>query len=250
MSKTDDRSVQTPDWLHNVEEYPSKASFDLDKLYVLVNDEMALQQKKRDQIITLYLAMITFFVPFTIELSGVMAAVKGFLFLFLSVIGVVLGLIMIRYRVYKEVYWIALRALSQLKNYPTEAIDKCLVQSVYFKSLTKIAGKFADKQKKKIKRFKLAKAVFFSAETLYFVLQAFVSSAILAVACIFLMETVPPLPKYLAVVGVGLVTFVLQYFRYVGALSKVYLAAADPESSAAFNYGFSKAWHLHFYQTH
>ena len=248
MSKANETEGKTLDWLHDVEEYPYQANFDLDKLYLVLNDELGLQQKKRDQIITLYLAMITFFVPFTIELSGVLPIVKGFMFLFLSVIGFVLALIIIRYRVYKEVFWIALRTMSQLKNYPKDVIDKQLVQSLYYKSLCKTAGKFVNPKKKRIRLFKLAKKSFFSAETLYYVLQAFVSSAILAVAGIFLLDFMPPLSKYLVTVAVGLAAFLLQYFRYVRALAKIYAAAAEPSDEDSFNYGFSKAWHLHFYQ--
>ncbi len=238
-------------WLSQIPktEKEKAKDIDIDTIYGFTNDELSLQQKKRDQIITLYLAMITFFIPFTIELTSVTHLVKGIMFLFLSVIGLILGLIVMRYRIYKEVYWIALRTLSQLKNYPNEQMNKSLVQSLYYMSLCKIANKFVDKKKEKIKFLKLAKSSFFSAETLYFVLISFVSSAILAVALIFMLKTLPDTTRYTIAVCASIFTFISEYSKYTQALASVYAAAARPHDEKAFNKGFSKAWHLHFYET-
>ncbi len=241
-------NAQKPDWLMEVDEYPYQPNFDIDKLYDAANEEMALQQRKRDQIITLYMAMITFLVPFTIGLA-VASLVKGLMFLFLSVIGLILGLIMIRYRVYKEVYWVSIRTLARLKNSPKESVDKRLIQSVFYSSLKKVGGKFADKEKKKINLKKLAKESFFSSETLYFVLQAFVSSAIFTVSFIFILDFAHPAIRYTASALVGMALFGLQYYKYIKELARTYLSLADEENKRAYNYAFSKAWHLHFYKS-
>ncbi len=139
MSKNIKTADNNFDWLSEIPEAKVQKHVNLEHIYSTANDELSLQQQKRDQIITLYLAMITFFIPFTIELESTSPFVKGFMFLFLSIIGFILGLIVIRYRIYKEVYWITLRALAQMKNYNDDEITKQLVQSLYFKSLCKVA---------------------------------------------------------------------------------------------------------------
>ncbi len=139
MSKNIKTADNNFDWLSEIPEAKAQKHVNLEHIYSTANDELSLQQQKRDQIITLYLAMITFFIPFTIELESTSPFVKGFMFLFLSIIGFILGLIVIRYRIYKEVYWITLRALAQMKNYNDDEITKQLVQSLYFKSLCKVA---------------------------------------------------------------------------------------------------------------
>ncbi len=248
MSKRTYIPEKNPDWCAEIPSPSVAQHIDLENIYTVANDELSLQQKKRDQIITLYLAMITFFVPFTIELEA-LPAVKGCMFLFLSVIGSLLGLIVIRYRVYKEIYWISLRAIAQLKNYEDSQINKSLIQSLYFNSLYKKAAKYANKDKKKVKIFLLAKSVIFSAETLYFILQSFVSSAIFAVSVFFIFSSVSIPIRFAISIVLGIALFVFQYFTYIRALAKVYEVAARPDDKKAFNYCFSKAWHLHIYQT-
>lgn len=53
---------------------------DLENLYSLANAELALQQSKRDQIITIYLAMFYFLLPFALSMESIGLQVKGFIF--------------------------------------------------------------------------------------------------------------------------------------------------------------------------
>ena len=63
--------------------------------------------------------------------------IKGMIFLLLGVVGIMFSFIAVRYREYKEVYWMCCQALTVLQSFKPEEIDKHVVQSVFYHSLYK-----------------------------------------------------------------------------------------------------------------
>lgn len=98
--------------------------YDLVTIYEKCIDEMTLQQSKRDQIITIYLAMFSFIVPFALSSEQLDLFAKGFVFLSIAIIGFGFSLIIIRYRMYKEVYWICCQTITNLMSFKAGEIDK------------------------------------------------------------------------------------------------------------------------------
>lgn len=226
--------------------------YDLTEQYKNANAEMSLQQSKRDQIITIYLAIFSFLIPFALSLSTIDWTVKGIIFLGVGIIGVLFGMIIVRYRVYKECYWTCCQALTVMMNYNKEDLDKEFVQHVYYKCLFKKGNKFIQEKtqkdgsvKKKFKDGLFFKSNMFSAETIHFTIVAFIASIIFG----FGAGLVCPLATLFAVLvgcGVGLIIFVLMHVEYFRQLKRVYRVLID-DLDDSFNLAFSKAWFLHFY---
>ncbi len=204
-----DESIQT-----------KKAEFDFPTMYQHAHDEMTLQQSKRDQMITVYLALITFIVPFSFSLEAITGVVQGLLFLALAIIGVLFNVIVIRYRIYKESYWLACQTLTLLTNYPTEAMDKTLVQSLYYQSMKKKYNGFIDHDAKKVKMFKLFKKSLFSAETLYFAVHAFAVAVLSALSAIFLIGS--SLVGIISSIAIGVVVLSFLFILHFNTLSHVF----------------------------
>ncbi|MBP7177163.1 MAG: inositol monophosphatase family protein [Thermoclostridium sp.] len=58
-------------------------------------------------------------------------------FFALYVLGFLLAKVVVRYRIYKEVYWITCRTISQLHAFKQEGITKDLVQHIFYMTLKK-----------------------------------------------------------------------------------------------------------------
>ena len=151
-----------------------KPDYDLPMLYQQSNEEMVAQQSKRDQVVTLYLAMFSFIVPYAMSMEGVSELVRGFIFLAVAIVGIMFSLILIRYRVYKEAYWICCRAITQLMNFEEEKIDKELIQSIYYDCLYANGNGFVNGDKFNHKKF--FKKHIFSGETIYYIVQIFITA--------------------------------------------------------------------------
>lgn len=220
--------------------------YDFQLLYERVHEELTLQQTKRDQIISLYLALVSFLIPFAFSVDSLPMQAKGAIFLALGMVGVMFASIIVRYRVYKEVYWLCCQTVSQLMNYETADINKAVVQHTFYTVLTKKARKFV----RKTKRGQMDHRLFFcknvnSAETLHYVIHS------LVVTVIFSLGVAVMLPVELwiaAVVGAaaGAVLFVCLLVNYFAKCEEVYRVAIDGQD-ASFNKAFDKAWFLHFY---
>ena len=123
-------------------------NYNWENLYEHAHSELSLQQSKRDQIISLYLAVFTFLLPFVISLEGIAMNLKGLIFIGIGIIGLILAPVIIRYRVYKEIYWLCCQTLTQLMNYESKEVDKELVQHLFYKCITQ-RGKATLPQNKK-----------------------------------------------------------------------------------------------------
>ncbi len=110
---------------------------DLHELYEKAINELGLQQTKRDQIIAVYIALYAFLTPAVLEAKEMPTSIQGALFLAAAVIGFFLALVIIRYRIYKEAYWLCCQSISVFFGIRKMELKKDLIQSVFYKVLEK-----------------------------------------------------------------------------------------------------------------
>lgn len=234
-----------------------KKDYNLESIYEHAHSELSLQQSKRDQIITIYLALCSFLLPFALG-SSIPHVLKGPIFLVLGTVGVLFSLITVRYRVYKEVYWLCCQTITVLLSFKDEELDKSVVQRTFYHCLKK-RGKGYLKKDRTHPRLSLSLFVrknIFSSETLYFIIIALMAGFIFGLGAALIFSFLPLVYHILIGVCAGLVLFSLVLRSYFCSCFAVYLPVsqdgdmADPElKNKAFNRVFSKAWFLHFYYT-
>lgn len=223
-------------------------NINLDALYERAFSELGLQQSKRDQIITVYLAMFSFLIPFALSMEGIGWQVKGLIFLAMAIVGVLFGLIIVRYRIYKEVYWLCCQSLTVLQSIQPEKINKEMIQRVYYHTMYKKGKGFIKVNKKGKKRFRkvhYVKKNLFSSESIYFFIHSFITALIFGLS----MGLILPggLPVRILIAAIASVVLVLALGgKYFAECIKVYSVLAD-DTDESFNKTFSKAWFLHFY---
>jgi len=228
---------------------PSK-DFRLEKTYELCISELGLQQKKRDQTIAFYIAVISFVIPALLDMGSASPA-KAAGFWALYVLGGLLSLVVVRYRVYKEIYWITCRTINQLYHYKQEAINKELVQHHFYKNIEKNAGSVYvfhkgadDGNEKKVMRFKSLVKIFNSAETILYQVLVLMGSMVLWIALYSSIKS-----EFWAI-GIASVVVLINHYLlsayYVKHLTEVYDVILDGKD-ASFNASYSKAWFLHFH---
>lgn len=147
----EDKFVPAPLYKKKLE---NNRRYDFVKLFEQCNKELSLQQKKRDQIITLYLAIFSFLIPFALSTEQLPILAKGLTFIAVGIIGVMFSFIVVRYRVYKEVYWLCCSSITCLMNFRQEEINKDIVQSVFYYSLDKKGSAYVVKKEKNGKETK------------------------------------------------------------------------------------------------
>lgn len=220
----------------------------LEKSYELCVSELGLQQSKRDQTIAFYIAIISFVIPAIIQMD-VNNYVKAAGFFTLYVLGNMLTKVIVRYRIYKEVYWITCRTITQLYNFYEDKITKVLVQHIFYKSMEKNKSSVIvtdKKNKEKIHRWKTFLKIRNSAETILFEVMVLMSSLVLWISIFLLM----PAGVWGAVLATAVISVNYVYFNvfYYNRLVGVYGVFVDG-SDEAFNATYSKAWFLHgFYK--
>ncbi len=247
--------------IHNEWEKPidptklkEKQDYNLEEIYSHAHSELSLQQSKRDQIMTIYLALASFLLPFALREAMIPMQLKGVIFLVLGAIGVMFSHIAVRYREYKEVYWLCCQAITVLLSFRPEELDKSVVQSTFYHCVKK-KGKgylICKNDDVVLNRRLFVKKNVFSSETLYFVIISLMASFIGGLGFSMLFGTWSWLTIVLGVlVGIAVLGWLLSvYFR---ALMRVYTILEErgdvsaEERDKAFNRVFSKAWFLHFY---
>ncbi len=209
-------------------------SYDFVKLYELSINELTLQQSKRDQIIIFYLTLVSFLTPFAYSIEMFNDVFRMVLFGGLSLIGFLLSIIIIRYKVYKEVYWACCQTITQLMNYENNSINKNLIQNIFYKVLMK------KDPLRKNSTFKAVRKGFFSAEILIFEIHEILNSAIFFWVLTLLCNHIiyPIIFSTVLFVGVNYL-----YFKMFFKVFKSTRTNYDED----FNFAFSKAWFLHFY---
>ena len=104
------------DWEDKIDDSKLKneKDYDLGGIYEHAHSELSLQQSKRDQIITIYLALCSFLLPFALGEELISITMKGVLFLVVGLVGMLFSCITVRYREYKEAYWLCCQTLTVL----------------------------------------------------------------------------------------------------------------------------------------
>lgn len=252
------------DWEELLEKETIKdtKNYNLETLYEHTHSELSLQQSKRDQIITIYLALFSFLIPFSLSLSTVALWMKGLIFLVAGVIGVLFSFINVRYRVYKEVYWLSCQTITLLMNVKENSLNKQTIQRAFFYTLKKKGKAFciSKDDKKVFSKRKFVKKNTYSAETFHHMIQVILASAVLALSAALIFGDIHSLPIWAhLVIGffVLALSFILLMKNYFGKLSEVYGVLSyeskeNPEEdkkarNKLFNSAFAKAWTLHVY---
>ena len=110
---------------------------DLDEMYGRAMSELGLQQSKRDQIIASYLTVLSLATSVAMTSEHITNTMRGGFFLAAGIIGFLLAIIIIRYRVYKEAYWLCCQTISVLFGYRKEDLNKFVIQNVYRSTMLK-----------------------------------------------------------------------------------------------------------------
>ncbi len=232
------------DYQHD--KYDDEAEYDLGLLFEKSNEEMIAQQAKRDQIISLYLAMFSFIVPFalSIELPN---QYKGLIFLAVAIIGFLFSLVIIRYRLYKESYWLCCQTLTSLMSFKQKEINKELVQGIYYQCMKKKCRKYVDGRKTPL-RFRwwaFYKSTLYSGETLLYIIQAFITSLTFGLSLMLLCSGFGIWQILIAVFGALLLLFYL-INAFLSEVMHVYDVLIYG-TNASFNKTYSRAWYLHLF---
>lgn len=225
--------------------------YNLDNLYKHAHSELSLQQTKRDQIITLYLALCSFLVPFALGEDVISWDLKGVIFIVIGIVGTIFSLISIRYREYKEVYWLCCQTITVLKNFKNEEINKLLIQKVFYHCLHKKGSGFTKvyKNDSRLNFNKYARKNIFSSETMYFMIIDLMATFIFSLG-VSLIVPFSLIYQIICGVGVGIILFLVLltiYFKVSLGVYKVLSEEDKTKRDQAFSKVFSKAWFLHVY---
>lgn len=242
-------------WEYDIEEKSIKKQkdYNLETLYEHTHSELSLQQNKRDQIITIYLALFSFIIPFALSLEGVGLWMKGLIFIAVGVIGVLFSHINVRYRVYKEAYWLACQALTVLMNVKEEELTKKNIQRAFYHSLKKKGEGYCADGKWSTKKF--IKKNIYSAETMHQMIQVFITSTISCLGVALVVYGLCAVRVWLAALigaAVFVAVFVWLMTGYFKKFMEVYGVMREQNADRKrrddlFNATFSKAWFLHVY---
>jgi len=253
------------------EYYNSDSFMDLDNNYTMTVEELGLQQSKRDQIIAFYLTLLSFVIPNIIELklvsaenvektyagafaiADVEAIAKAFAFLMLYIIGLILTYVIMRYRVYKEVYWIACRVLTQLCNIKKENINQSTIYTLYYNALKKNQDSIVKKNKKghldkdgyiKTSILRSFRRQLDSAETLLFETLVLFSTFVGAIGAIYLYKSYRT--SSIIILLFLFCMFIRVNYQYTTKLIALY-RCIDTGLVEDLEKTFKKAWMLHCY---
>ena len=124
----DENKLFIPD---EIDESNKKIGIHWDFIYDKAIAELGLQQTKRDQLITIYIALYAFLVPAILETQKISLSAQGWIFLACSILGVLFAVVIIRYRVYKEIYWLCCQSITTLMGYEKEKLNKSFFRAFY-----------------------------------------------------------------------------------------------------------------------
>lgn len=219
---------------------------DLNMLYDKAFAELGLQQSKRDQLIALYLTVISLMVTAVLPAVAFDAVTKGVILVAAAVVGFLLTLVIVRYRIYKEVYWLTCQTLTVMMNMDRLDLDETRIKMVFAQVMLTKARSFLKEERDgqlQIHRAKYIKKSFFSAETIYYIIQALCASVLfsLGVALISGLDT-----TWAIALGIVLTAFAMAILlrKYFLELIAVYEGLTDMKR---FKQVFGKAWFLHMF---
>lgn len=217
--------------------------FNINTMYQRVFEELAAQQTKRDQLITIYLAAFAFIVPALLSAEKLDLLYKGIIFMGLGLIGFLFSLIIIRYRKYKEVYWVCCRTLNVMMTLNQENWTKENIQKIFYACLQKRIKKYIENDQFDMPKF--VKRNIFSGETLYLIINAFISSGVLGLGLGIALNTAMWI-KIVSGIALGLVALILSVAIYFITLKNIYNVCVDGLEES-FNSTYNDAWFLHFF---
>ena len=220
---------------------------DLQEIHAECMKELALQQSKRDQLIAFYLT-ITGLVSAYLFSSDLNPAVRILIFFALFVLGCIWSVITIRYKVYKEVYWMSCKTISSLFSADREQIDKAYIQHIFYCVIKKCYKSVPkDKSGKKPNLFKFIIKNLSSAEYLMFLTIVLLTATSGAGGLFFLFYSLNLPVLGCILVALFLILFIsYQTISYNKAALSVFKVMQD-ELNSSFNKVFEKAWLLHFF---
>ena len=237
------------DWELEIDEAKLKETkdYNLEELYNHAHSELSLQQSKRDQIITIYLALCSFLIPFTLGEELIAWQIKGLIFTVIGIVGVLFSFISIRYREYKEVYWLCCQSITVLKNLKEEEINKDTIQKVFYRCLYKKGNKLVINGK--FNHFGYVKKNLFSSETLYFLILGLIASCVfgIGIAIILPFQIWTKLVISFVIVLTMLLLLMYLYFSTCIKCYKLLATTDKEEKDMLFSKVFGKAWFLHIY---
>ena len=221
---------------------------DLEKLYELTINELGLQQSKRDQLLTIYLAMCSFLIPFGFSLDILSWQNKGYIFLATAIVGILFSNIIVRYRIYKEIYWLCCETITILFTLEKKNLTKHILQQCYHRTMYKKCKKYLVENKDKhlvFNKFEYIKDDITSSEFTYFMIHCFVTSVVFAMAIALILPFKLIISIIIAVSCsvVLIIGFIINFFT---RCINVYGVLCDGHHQK-FNSTFKKAWFLHFY---
>ena len=224
--------------------------------------------------IGVYLSVAGFIIPSILSMKlGMLATAAAFFLLY--IIGDVLCKVVVRYRIYKEVYWITSRTIAALFRVSASDIGKGLVQKLFadnlrrgYSSVIVVLPTWKDQVgipalttpvpfAEAVDSRATAKKIANSAETQLYKLLALMSAATMAltVLCVVLSLPLQALPyseilrplltAVLAILG-GLFIYRKEKKHYIRSLTDIYAYCFDGKRES-FNNAYAKAWFLHGY---
>lgn len=247
-AKTKEKLFKHTKWDAHPKGYPQHV--DINDLYQRVTEELTLQQSKRDQLLMIYMAAFAFIVPALISEKGVSPILSGCIFIGLGFIGFLFSMIVIRYRKYKEAYWICCRTLTVMMTLDKTEWTEKNIQAIYYMCLCKKVSKYikADPTKASGKRFRFWKYSWKnlnSGETLYLVILGLIAGSVLGMGVGILLPGTMWLKVTTGIVS-GAVLCLVAIYQYFKTLAGVYKVCADGLEKS-FNNPFGDAWFLHFF---
>ena len=219
--------------------------FNIDAMYEHVYDELVQQQAKRDQLITIYLAAFAFIVPALLSAESISWDFKGAIFIGLGFIGFLFALIIIRYRKYKEVYWVCCRTLNVMMSVDRQEWTKENIQKIFYGCLHKRIKNYIIKDGTRFDTFNFVRKNIFSGETLYLIIHSIISGCVFGLGMGIVMPFADNVKFAIGIIS-GLAMFFLAAFIYFVTLIKVYSVCVDGLEDS-FNKSFNDAWFLHFF---
>lgn len=227
--------------------FRNSPKFDINELYEKVIAELGLQQSKRDQLITIYLAAFAFIIPPLLSADSPNWIINGSIFIGLGVIGFLFSLIITRYRIYKEAYWLCCRTITVMMDVDEDKWSKENIQQIFYHCMLKKCKKFI-KENGKFNKQKFFWNNLFSSETLYFIVHCLIADAVFGfgVGLLLPLET-----KFQVLFGIisAILLLLIELFLYYKELAGVYKAchANNDEKDKYFTKTYSNAWFLHFF---